>query len=785
MSRQWTILPSLLLATLILIALATPSVATDTVRLAPRIDAPTESYVEFSNDSVVKMTGPDGKPMEITSRSIFGLLQKESGKGESIEVEVTLDRLMGFMSFTKEMQSLYDTDDPDYEDASPMHRDAFTPILNMPLKFSVDMGSTGPKGRGVQGADAIRKKLTDLGEANYVAKSLVDENFGDRQILSIFGESPLILYPNREVKVGESWKTTQKDEITNVGQVIFNYDCKLDRIEKSGGGNVAIVSYSGTVIKDPDEKPVPIVDEKETKKSTDKPAEMKRLGKIDGTFTGTAKFDIDQSRFIEMESDSNSKVEVPPWWTKEPNVPLMKLDSQAKLHYTVTSISERKDRKAEITRRAEEAKARREAEEAAAMAGPVDPVTTENEPVAWLQWGGPHRDFTSNATGLANRWPTDGPKKLWEQPLGDGYSALLCDGDTVYATYSIRDKKDPLKGDEFVVAFDAETGKRRWEHKYDAPRPKELNNDFGPGPHSTPLIVGDKIFTVSCTAKFLCLDTKTGSEIWSKDLHKEHKAVLQMHGYGSSPVAYKGNILLPISKEKGHAIMAFKQSDGSVAWKGGDFDPGYATLLPLTALGVEQLIAFSGKAVLGLDATDGKTLWSIDHPTQWGANIATPVWCEKSDLVFISSAYGMGSRGVKLEKAGSQIAAKEAWFNPKMKIQHADAICLDDWVFGSSGDMGPAFLACVNVKTGEFGWRQRGIAKANVVAADDKLIVLDEEGVLYLVKADPAKYRLLSKAVGICKKPAWTVPTLVGRTLYIRDREKIMALDLGVQKDKT
>ncbi|HKQ48211.1 MAG TPA: DUF6263 family protein [Phycisphaerae bacterium] len=760
---------TIVLSALMVGTLGSAVAAADSVRLAPRIDAPTESYVEVSSDSVVKMTGPDGKPMEMSSRSIIGLLQKETKKGDEIAIEATIDRMLGFMAFTKTMQTLYDTDDPDYEEASPMHRDAFTPIMNMPLKFSVDLGPAGPKGRNLNGAEAIRKKLTDLGEQNFVAKTLAEEAFGDRQVLSLFAETPMVLYPNREVKVGESWKKTQRDEIPSVGQVIFTYDCKLDQIEKAKGREVALVRFTGVIEKDADEKP----------------AKDKRLGKIDGTFTGTAKFDVEQGRFVEIQSDTKSKMEVPPWWDKEPTAALMKLDAESKHFYSVTSLSEREQRKTDIARRAEEAKAKREAEEAAAMAGPVEPVSPENEPVAWLQWGGPNRDFNSNATGLANRWPKDGPPKLWEQSLGDGYSALLCDGDTVYSTYSIRDKNDPLKGDEFVVAFDAQTGKRRWEHKYDAPRPKELNNDFGPGPHSTPLIVGDKIYTVSCTAKFLCLDTKTGSEIWSKDLHKEHKAVLQMHGYGSSPVAYKGNILLPVSKEKGSAIMAFNESDGSVAWKGGDFEPGYATLLPLTALGIEQLIAFSGKAVLGLDATNGKTLWSVDHPTQWGANITTPVWCGKSDLLFISSAYGMGSRGVKLEKAGSQIAAKEAWFNPKMKIQHADAICLDDWVFGSSGDFGPAFLACVNVKTGEFGWRQRGIAKANVVHADGKLIVLDEDGTLYLVKADPEKYRLLGKATDVCKKTAWTVPTLCGRTLYLRDREKIVALDLGAPKDKT
>ena len=31
----------------------------------------------------------------------------------------------------------------------------------------------------------------------------------------------------------------------------------------------------------------------------------------------------------------------------------------------------------------------------------------------------------------------------------------------------------------------------------------------------------------------------------------------------------------------------------------------------------------------------------------------------------------------------------------------------------------------------------------------------------------------------LLKKPAWTAPTIVGKTLYVRDKESIMALDLG------
>jgi outer membrane protein assembly factor BamB len=740
--------------------------AADSVLLKPRPSGSTNSYVEFATDTVQKMAGLDGKPMEIKSRSLFGLLHQAAPQEGAMVIEVTLDRLVGSMSFTEAIKSHYDSDDPEYEEASPMHRDAFGPILNMTLTLKMDEEGSAT---AVEGGEPVRTKLKALGEQNFVAKSLAETELTDRQIMSTFGEWPVVLCANREVKVGQGWNRTQKDEYPQVGRVIVNYECKLDRIEKVDGRETAVVTYKGTIIKDPDEKP----------------AKDQRLGKIDGSFSGIARFDVEKGRFIEIQRDTTAKLEVPPWWSKDPKAPLHKIDSQSKSVFTSTTVEDRRKRKAEIAHRVADAKAKREAEEAAALAGPVDPVTAENAPVAWLQWGGSNRDFCSDATGLANRWPREGPPKLWERPLGDGFSAILCDGDTLYTMYSIRDKDDALKGDEIVVALDAKSGKTRWEHKYPAPWPKSLQMEFGPGPHSTPVVVGDRLYTIGCTAKLFCLDKGTGRPHWSKDLHDEFKASLLMRGYGSSPLSYNGSILLPVSKEKGHAIMAFKQSDGSVAWKGGEFDPGYASLLAIDVGGVEQFVAFTGKSVMGVDPKDGRAVWSVDHPTQWSANISTPIWCEQDGHVFISSAYGMGSRGVKLEKAGSQVVAKEAWFNPRMKIQHGNAVRVGEWVYGGSGDFGPGFLACVSARTGEFGWRQRGIAKANVLFADGKLIVLDEDGTLFLVKADPAQYRLLGKAAGLCKKTAWTVPTLVGRTLYIRDREKIMALDLGSTKGNT
>ena len=54
---------------------------------------------------------------------------------------------------------------------------------------------------------------------------------------------------------------------------------------------------------------------------------------------------------------------------------------------------------------------------------------------AWPQWGGPTRDFKAPSGKLASAWPAAGPKALWSRDLGDGYSAIVTDGDALYTMY--------------------------------------------------------------------------------------------------------------------------------------------------------------------------------------------------------------------------------------------------------------------------------------------------------------------------------------------------------------
>ena len=386
----------------------------------------------------------------------------------------------------------------------------------------------------------------------------------------------------------------------------------------------------------------------------------------------------------------------------------------------------------------------------------------------WPQWGGPNRNFKPPADGLADSWPEAGPRQLWSRVLGEGHSSILVDRGRLYTMYSSGDR-------EAVIAVDAATGKTVWEHVYDAPR-KGLELEYGNGPHSTPLIVGNLIFAVGVTGKMYALDKQSGSVVWSHDLWGEFKGKRDGRGYACSPIAYKSTVIVTVGGA-GQYLMAFNQQNGGVAWKNQNFDPAPASPALISLGGQDQLVCFAAGEIVGVDPNNGNLLWSHPHKTEWGLNISMPVW-GPDNIVFISSAYGSGSRGLQLARSGDRTTVSELWANNRMRVHIGTAVRVGDYVYGSSGDFGPAFLTAINVKTGKIAWQDRALARASFVYADGKFIIVDEDGTLALATALPSGLHIQSR-VSLLKNKAWTAPTLAGTRLYVRDRRTMIALDLG------
>jgi outer membrane protein assembly factor BamB len=394
--------------------------------------------------------------------------------------------------------------------------------------------------------------------------------------------------------------------------------------------------------------------------------------------------------------------------------------------------------------------------------------TALSQSADWNQWGGATRNFKSAAKGLAASWSATGPRKLWQRQFGDGYSAIAAINGKLFTMYR--------KGDmETVVALDAANGKTLWEYPYSAPFAKEYDMSHGEGPHATPLIVGNFVFTAGASGKLHCLNKQTGKPVWSHDLIQEFNGTIRVNGYSCSPLAYKNMVIMQVGGQ-GNALIAFNQKDGSVVWKKHDFKNSTSSPIIINVDGQEQLVAFMFDDIVGVDPNNGELLWSYKHTTDFGLNTSTPIWGE-DNLLFVSSAYGGGSRVLKLTKSADKTTPEEVWFSRSMRVHFSNCIRIGDVVYGSSGDMGPAFFTAVNVKTGKVMWRDRNIARSSFLYADGRFIMLDEDGNLILAAPTEQGVTIQSK-VALLNNNSWTVPTLTGTTLYVRDRKNIMALDL-------
>jgi outer membrane protein assembly factor BamB len=401
------------------------------------------------------------------------------------------------------------------------------------------------------------------------------------------------------------------------------------------------------------------------------------------------------------------------------------------------------------------------------------PTRAQADRGGWPQWGGPTRNFQVESARIARAWPEAGPRQRWRRSLGEGYSSILVDGDTLVTMFR--------RGDaEVIVALDAATGGLRWEHAYDAPLTRDgyfdvWFNSAGPGPYSTPLIADGVVFAVGVTGRFHALDLKTGALRWSHDLVARFK----LNGYNafaSSPLAYKSEVILPLGGS-GEGVVAFRRDTGDVAWRSDPLALAPGSPIVIDVDGQPQLVVWCQQELVALNPDDGRTLWRHPHASQLGLNISTPVW-ERGKRLFAASAYGGGSRMIRLSRIDGRTKPEELWSNNRMRLHFGCAIRIGNLVIGSSGDFGPAFIVALDVDTGAEVWRDRTFARAQMVNANGTLVIIDENGELALASVSDAGLRVHARRQ-ILTSNAWTPPSVVGSTLYVRDRKEILALELS------
>ncbi|MBU0717474.1 MAG: PQQ-binding-like beta-propeller repeat protein [Planctomycetes bacterium] len=414
----------------------------------------------------------------------------------------------------------------------------------------------------------------------------------------------------------------------------------------------------------------------------------------------------------------------------------------------------------------------------------------ERSPAQWPQWGGPRVDFHADAQGLASHWPADGPRKVWSYDIGPGQSSVVVENGVVYTMYRIEDP-----GYEALLAVDAATGEYVFELQYAIPIWDNYDRSRGIGPRATPLILGPYTYSVGFTGVMYCFDPQERRFLWRHDLLINSGGTFLKFGFPSSPIVYKDLIIVQVGG-KTAGFIAFKRTDQdmiwkaimaeepsgavppTIAWKSTPFENTYATPIVIGVDSDDQLVGIGADQVVAVSPSSGKPAWTFPHKSQSSGDILTPVWHKDKNLLFLPSDGTGKARMLRLTREKLGTTVEEAWASDDVKLGPGTVLRVGDYLYGSGIREGKPVISAVNATTGEVAWEHRGFSMATMVYGDDKLIIRDSDGVLALATVTPQKLTVHSqvKALG---QAACSMPALVGNILFVRDDQKLLALDLN------
>ncbi|HEY2910126.1 MAG TPA: PQQ-binding-like beta-propeller repeat protein [Gemmataceae bacterium] len=422
----------------------------------------------------------------------------------------------------------------------------------------------------------------------------------------------------------------------------------------------------------------------------------------------------------------------------------------------------------------------REAENAAEMARLTD-TKLEVFPVSasadWPQWRGPFRDGRAPAGSFRTDWEANPPKRLWSAPCGGGYSSFAVVDGRLYT-------QDFENGSERILCLDAATGQSLWDYHYPADY-SNFKSGYASGPRATPTVVGNRLYAVGAVGKFLCLDMPKESGapphlLWEHDLMKEFGAAPPRWGVACSPLI-EGEQAIVQPGGKGGSVAAFNRDNGDLKWKAGTNPAGYSSPIAATAGGQRLIYAFAGDALLCIRAADGELLDKYPWTTQYDANIATPIVVD--DYVFISSAYSKGCALLRVQPAGDRVKLQEVYArsNRVLRSHHSTAVFRDGFLYGFDGT-GRTLPQCVDFRKGtavpDWGDGAR-LESGTAILADKHLIVLSENGDLWLIEARPDEFNPVATLRSVVKgSELWALPVLAGGRLYLRGSREIISLDV-------
>lgn len=404
------------------------------------------------------------------------------------------------------------------------------------------------------------------------------------------------------------------------------------------------------------------------------------------------------------------------------------------------------------------------------VAGTVWEVTDRD----WPGYRGPLRDGIVRQSSLRRSWADKPPKELWRHPVGAGWSSFAVVADRAFT----QEQRD---GEEVVVCYAVETGEQVWVHQ-DEVRFDHAIPMGGAGPRATPQVDGTRLYTVGATGVLNCLEAPSGRPLWQRNILQdaggEQPAKNLEWGMSGSPLIVGDLVIVNPGGTAGKSVAAYNKLTGEPVWQQGTHVAGYGSPRLETLHGVEQVLIFSGDGIGGHRLTDGQELWFFPWENDPKVNAAQPIVVGDDSVVF-GCGYGVGSARIRLTPQDEGLwKVEQVWKTNRLKPKFNDFLLKDGFLYG----LDDGILTCVDVETGKSKWKKGRYNYGQLLQIDDLILVLSEQGEVFLVPATPKAPEELASFKALPEGTTWNHPVLYRGKLLVRNGREAACFDVGEEK---
>jgi|SRR5688572_9899291 len=385
----------------------------------------------------------------------------------------------------------------------------------------------------------------------------------------------------------------------------------------------------------------------------------------------------------------------------------------------------------------------------------------------WTQWRGPGRDGFVPERNVPTAWP-EKLERAWRVEIGEGYSSPVVAGGRAF----VHGRRDP---EEIVAAVNLADGKVIWEHKYQAAFKKnQYAVEMAKGPNSTPLVIGNRLFTLGATGVLNAWDTASGKLLWARDFSPSIDTSKLFCGTAASPLPVNGRVVVQVGSDiHGGKILGLDPATGATQWEWTGPGPGYASPVVIEVARQPQIVTMTEGSIIGIDAKNGKELWSAPFPDEWHENIATPLW---TGTHLIVSGTRQGTHAYTLAQQNGKWQATQAWKNPDVAMYMSSPVFGDGLVYAHSSKKKGQFVA-LDAKTGAVRWTTEGREgeHASLLLTPRHVVILTNGADLIVAKRDTPAFTV-ERRYEVAEKSTWSMPVLLGSNILVRDATGLMLL---------